>query len=340
MADHDLAFALAAYHADHGEYPAKLAELMPKYVKKIPTDMFNGDADLHYVRKGDGYRLYSVGPNGHDDGGRGMADREKSTDPAANDWDDIGVRVGGGEVAGTLRVPSRRRQVLRGAPRRNNQVSRLATRHSWCKPWHAFQSARKLLDAPALFPSGDAPSTMAAMRESPDNLSSPASSPTAWRELADRVLEGHRLSADEGLAILRAPDEELLDLLAAAYRVRLSLVRQSGGLELPDQRQERTLRRGLRLLFAVAGVEGRDSPLPAGHGRSKCSTAPGKRTERGRKPTAPSSPAARRAIGSLTAWPRPCRAMKAEYGLKVCFSVGLLSARTGPAAQGGRRGPR
>jgi len=34
------------------------------------------------------------------------------------------------------------------------------------------------------------------------------------------VLEGHRLSTEEGLAILRSPDEELLDLLAAAYRVR------------------------------------------------------------------------------------------------------------------------
>jgi len=41
-----------------------------------------------------------------------------------------------------------------------------------------------------------------------------------WHELAGRVLEGHTLSADEALAVLDAPDEELLDLLAAAYRVR------------------------------------------------------------------------------------------------------------------------
>jgi hypothetical protein len=90
----ELAFALAAYRADHGTYPATLAELKPKYVQKVPTDMFNGEADLHYTRKGGGYRLYSVGPNGIDDGGRGYADREKSTDPASNQWDDIGVRVG------------------------------------------------------------------------------------------------------------------------------------------------------------------------------------------------------------------------------------------------------
>ena len=41
-----------------------------------------------------------------------------------------------------------------------------------------------------------------------------------WQELANRVLEGHRLTESEGLAILRSGDEELLDVLAAAYRVR------------------------------------------------------------------------------------------------------------------------
>lgn len=41
-----------------------------------------------------------------------------------------------------------------------------------------------------------------------------------WPELAERVLNGHRLTPDEGLAVLRSDDEELLDLLAAAYRVR------------------------------------------------------------------------------------------------------------------------
>ncbi len=41
-----------------------------------------------------------------------------------------------------------------------------------------------------------------------------------WHELAARVLDDHRLTADEGLAILRSDDDELLDLLAAVYRVR------------------------------------------------------------------------------------------------------------------------
>jgi biotin synthase len=41
-----------------------------------------------------------------------------------------------------------------------------------------------------------------------------------WETLADRALAGVRLSLEEGLAVLACPDSELLDLLAAAYRVR------------------------------------------------------------------------------------------------------------------------
>ena len=41
-----------------------------------------------------------------------------------------------------------------------------------------------------------------------------------WHDLADRVLDGMSLATEEGLAILRSPDEELLDVLSAAFRVR------------------------------------------------------------------------------------------------------------------------
>ena len=41
-----------------------------------------------------------------------------------------------------------------------------------------------------------------------------------WQELATRVLDGHRLDVTELLSILRAPDEAVPDLLAAAFRVR------------------------------------------------------------------------------------------------------------------------
>src|SRR5688500_6611525 len=48
-----------------------------------------------------------------------------------------------------------------------------------------------------------------------------ASTPaTPWMELAERVLAGHELTAEEARSILDSPDEELLNLLAAAWRVR------------------------------------------------------------------------------------------------------------------------
>ena len=41
-----------------------------------------------------------------------------------------------------------------------------------------------------------------------------------WHGLAERVLKGHTLSLDEAVQILQSPDDELLDLLSAAFRVR------------------------------------------------------------------------------------------------------------------------
>ncbi|MFM8735728.1 MAG: biotin synthase BioB [Pirellulales bacterium] len=44
--------------------------------------------------------------------------------------------------------------------------------------------------------------------------------PDRWRALADRVLAGGAIDRDEARAILESPDVELLDVLAAAWRVR------------------------------------------------------------------------------------------------------------------------
>ncbi|MEQ8787310.1 MAG: biotin synthase BioB [Pirellulaceae bacterium] len=43
---------------------------------------------------------------------------------------------------------------------------------------------------------------------------------TDWNELAERVLAGHQLTHEEALTILRSPDDELLELLGAAFRIR------------------------------------------------------------------------------------------------------------------------
>jgi hypothetical protein len=82
-----LAFALAAYRADRGTYPAKLADLTPKHVAEVPKDLFN-PSELHYHQDGGGYLLYSVGADGKDDGGKGYDDRK-----AGEDWDDLAIRV-------------------------------------------------------------------------------------------------------------------------------------------------------------------------------------------------------------------------------------------------------
>lgn len=45
-------------------------------------------------------------------------------------------------------------------------------------------------------------------------------SPSIWQQLADDVLAGDPMSAEQALAVLECPDEELLDLLSAVHRVR------------------------------------------------------------------------------------------------------------------------
>jgi len=58
------------------------------------------------------------------------------------------------------------------------------------------------------------------MSTSPDNQL--AANDSRWNDLAGRVLAGEKLTVEQGLAVLRCGDEELLDLLAAAYRVRFA----------------------------------------------------------------------------------------------------------------------
>ena len=66
------ALALEAYRAEHSRYPATLAELVPRYLSEIPTDPFSLDGHpLRYRSEpsGDGCLLWSIGPDGVDDGG-------------------------------------------------------------------------------------------------------------------------------------------------------------------------------------------------------------------------------------------------------------------------------
>ena len=75
-----VAFALAAYRADHKQYPTTLDELAPKYLIKVPGDLFSGMA-LTYRKIDDGYLLYSFGVNELDDDGQWIDDDPKGDDP-------------------------------------------------------------------------------------------------------------------------------------------------------------------------------------------------------------------------------------------------------------------
>lgn len=52
------------------------------------------------------------------------------------------------------------------------------------------------------------------------NSTSPFAGASRYQELADQVLSGSQLSSDQALEILGSPDEHLLELLAASYRIR------------------------------------------------------------------------------------------------------------------------
>jgi len=69
-----VSFALRAYKAEHGKYPADLKALTPAYLKEIPTDIFTVGKPLSYKMIGKSCVLYSVGPDGKDDGGIPSAD--------------------------------------------------------------------------------------------------------------------------------------------------------------------------------------------------------------------------------------------------------------------------
>ncbi len=59
-------------------------------IPAVPEDIYAA-GPLRYRHKGEGYVLYSVGPNGVDDGGRNYSD--DYNDPTARDSDDIAIRV-------------------------------------------------------------------------------------------------------------------------------------------------------------------------------------------------------------------------------------------------------
>lgn len=67
-----LTMALRAYKLEHGAYPETLTQLTPDYLKAVPADPFALSGPMRYKRRGANYVLYSLGPDGKDDGGRAI----------------------------------------------------------------------------------------------------------------------------------------------------------------------------------------------------------------------------------------------------------------------------
>lgn len=63
-----VATQLRAWKVQHGSYPDTLETLAPGASEPLPLDPFSG-ATYHYRREGEGFVLYSVGPDRKDDGG-------------------------------------------------------------------------------------------------------------------------------------------------------------------------------------------------------------------------------------------------------------------------------
>ena len=64
--------ALESHRTMHGTYPATLEDIDPSLIDTAPRDPFTDGQPLRYRRDGDGYVLYSIGPNGEDNDGQAM----------------------------------------------------------------------------------------------------------------------------------------------------------------------------------------------------------------------------------------------------------------------------
>lgn len=82
-----IACALERYRLAGGAYPASLTELCPNFMAQIPHDIVNGQS-LRYARQGEGFRLYSVGWDLKDEGGRvaRSSDPKPILETAKGDW--------------------------------------------------------------------------------------------------------------------------------------------------------------------------------------------------------------------------------------------------------------
>ena len=77
--------ALERYRLAKGSYPEKLTALRPKFIAKIPGDLFHDQGLVYRINEDNSFTLYSTGYNGTDDGGEFFISGE-TIDFAKGDW--------------------------------------------------------------------------------------------------------------------------------------------------------------------------------------------------------------------------------------------------------------
>jgi len=80
-----LGLALAAYKQQTGSYPDDLAALTPDFIEEIPLDPFTGKPFI-YRTEGEGFVLYSIGPNLTDDDGIYLRDKRNQVQKDDISW--------------------------------------------------------------------------------------------------------------------------------------------------------------------------------------------------------------------------------------------------------------
>jgi len=80
-----IALAVQRYRLSKGKLPDSLEDLVPSYLKIIPTDPFDGK-EMRYKKLDTGYVIYSIGENLSDDGGTEIPPTTKERREAPN-WD-------------------------------------------------------------------------------------------------------------------------------------------------------------------------------------------------------------------------------------------------------------
>jgi hypothetical protein len=80
------ALAVERYRRAQGHWPRHLDALVPTWLKEVPRDPYDA-RPLRYRRTADGVVVYSVGPDGTDNGGK------LARNTAPKDGDDLGFQL-------------------------------------------------------------------------------------------------------------------------------------------------------------------------------------------------------------------------------------------------------